>query len=216
MPKTTKAKEQVPAQGQQKAEPEPEVLTEKVKAPLILGFGDPPGRTFVFVGSEDDKGDAENKSCWYKISPTGGKAWIDAPALTGFVTNLSVTPRKWNKKWGYKLDITVMADREYVVRSGITTSFSKGIVHSMLLVEDFKKPLAIIAEHGDSTKVIFGNLMDADTRKLLIYKEAKQEKLLPLVAQIQEKLGVFVQTSESIKKVIDEAEAKEAGNANGQ
>lgn len=190
---------------------EPEVPVEQIvpqiDIPLKLGFGNPPGKVYVFVGGDVDDETKETYS-WYQFNyQAKTRIPIHSSALIGYVKGVRITPKKYKGKWGYKLDLNVVADEDYVIRSGLNTSFSKGIVHSLSLVDDFSKPLAILAVKGDEDKVVFGNLMDVETKKAYIFEGERSEKLGPLVFELQKKLDCQIQSFELIEKEIVEIEA---------
>ncbi|RCJ32124.1 hypothetical protein A6769_28625 [Nostoc punctiforme NIES-2108] len=53
-----------------------------------------------------------------------------------------------------KLDIVVSADELYVVRTGIETNFAKSFLLAASLVQDFSKPLIIVANAGDENTIL--------------------------------------------------------------
>jgi hypothetical protein len=164
-----------------------------------LGFGDIPGKTYIFIGADED-----SSSIWYKWDFNNNKRdSIEAPALIGYIEDVKLVPKIWNGKEGYKLDIHVVADKKYVIRSGVSTSFSNGISHQLSIVEDFSKPIAIAPKKGDTSKVVFSGLFDAETGNSYFFDGERNEKISPLIFKVQEKLGVEIQTTESLKEDMD-------------
>lgn len=160
---------------------------------IEMGFGPVPGKVFVFVGQ------GPHQSVWYKFdSDANEKIAIPHRALTGYLTNLRIVPKLFKDKVSYKLDVHISADEQYVVRSGVDTYFSQGLVHNLLMVDDFDEPLTFIAKPGNTDKIVFNSLMDPRTKTYYYFDGEKQEKLSPLVFQLQEKMGVEVQSKESI------------------
>lgn len=177
-------------------------------APIKVGFGPRPGvKCYVFVGA-DDGSEATDTYVWYILDSDGKKIPIHDGSLTGWVTNIRVVPRQWKGKWGYKVDTTLVADRLYVLRSGISTSFAKGMVNSLSTVPDLEKLITINAKKGDEGKVVFGDCSDPETGKSY-FCEKQETKLGPVVFKLQERLGLEVQSFDSIAAEIKEEEAKQ-------
>lgn len=160
---------------------------------IKFGFGPHPGKIYVFVGA-DEEGDT-----WYTLD-NGKPVPIKEPALTGFLTNISVTRREYKGKDNYKLDVTIDCIEEvYVLRSGIDTVFSKGLVGALMQIEDFLEPIIVTASMGDENKVVFCNVYDANSREKYKY-ETIEGSLFPIIQDLQNRLGVYRQTSEDLKK----------------
>ncbi|AUB41975.1 hypothetical protein COO91_08070 [Nostoc flagelliforme CCNUN1] len=90
-------------------------------------------------------------------------------ALTGYLSELRLTTKEFKGKDNLKLDIVVSADELYVIRTGVETNFAKSFLLAASLIQDFSKPLIIVANAGDENTV-FCNLYDAAS-KTKIYRE---------------------------------------------
>lgn len=180
-----------------------------INVPVQLGFQrQPPGRVFIYVGAEKEVGEPFN---WYVLGEDSIKIPIYENYLTGYVTGIRVTPKRWkDKPWGYKVDLSLRSDKEYVIRSGVETSFSKGLVNSLVKVEDLSRPICISVVPGTTeAKVVWCNILDGITGKGIFVKgENRAEKLSPLIFDLQARLGVEVQTGASIKQEIADHETR--------
>jgi len=176
------------------------------KVPINMGFGKRPGRVYVFIGAEDGVGEIPEYN-WYTLDDHGGQIPIFDNTLIGYITDIRIKPREYNKKWGYKVDVTVLADRHYVIRSGVDTQFSQGLINSLSMVDSFDKPICINVTRGDQGKVVFCDTSDPTTGKTW-FCETKATKLSSIVFPLQKVLGVVVQTAESIQQEIADEEAK--------
>lgn len=172
---------------------------------IKLGLGDVPGRAFIFIGGGSDT----DPYLWYFYDD--GQIPIREKGLTGRITKLKLTPKEFKNKWEYKLDVTVMADKEYVIRSGSTTSFSKGLVAKLSTIENLDTLFCIEPRPGNSDKVIFCNLHDLGEGKQVFFEGDMPDKISPLVFALQERLGCDIQSTDS---VLAEQEAiKERGSS---
>jgi hypothetical protein len=111
--------------------------------------------------------------------------------------------------------MSISADQEYVVRSGIKTTFTLGVIQSLMIVEDFKRPISIVPTPGDESKVIFGNVHDGITGKKFYVEPENREKepnISAIVYHLQRQLGVEVQSKDSIAAEKEEVQAREEAN----
>lgn len=134
---------------------------------IKLGLCNPPEPIYLFV----NQGELDGESfVWYKFNISQDKKIpVTQRALTGYLSELRLTTKEFKGKDNLKLDIVVSADELYVVRTGIETNFAKSFLLAASLIQDFSKPLIIVATAGDENTV-FCNLYDAAT-KTKIYRE---------------------------------------------
>ncbi|MBD2535303.1 hypothetical protein H6G97_40265 [Nostoc flagelliforme FACHB-838] len=136
-------------------------------AEIKLGLCNPPEPIYLFV----NQGEVDGESfVWYKFNISQEKK-IPVPqrALTGYLSELRLTTKEFKGKDNLKLDIVVSADELYVVRTGIETNFAKSFLLAASSVQDFSKPLIIVANAGEENTV-FCNLYDAAS-KTKVYRE---------------------------------------------
>lgn len=134
---------------------------------IKLGLCNPPEPIYLYV----NQGEVDGESyVWYKFNISQDKK-IPVPqrALTGYVSELRLTTKEFKGKDNLKLDIVVSADELYIIRTGVETNFAKSFLLAASLVQDFSKPLIIVANAGDENTV-FCNLYDAAS-KTKIYRE---------------------------------------------
>ncbi|MHC5771811.1 MAG: hypothetical protein ACYTXI_41085 [Nostoc sp.] len=161
-------------------------------AEIKLGLCNPPEPIYLYV----NQGEVDGESfVWYKFNISQEKK-IPVPqrALTGYLSELRLTTKEFKGKDNLKLDLVISADELYVVRTGVETNFAKSFLLAASLIQDFSKPLIIVANAGDENTV-FCNLYDAAT-KTKIYREWSRDlNWATIIRDIQSLLGA---TSNSI------------------
>jgi hypothetical protein len=108
-----------------------------------LGFHPPLTRLYVFVKNEGN-------ALWYYLDD-GQKRYIQDTALTGTLKHLEVKEVQTNFKTELKADFEIVADRRYVLRSGIDTAFTKGMLMTIAALEDaqLKQPITLELKPGE-------------------------------------------------------------------
>ena len=161
-------------------------------AEIKLGLCNPPEPIYLYVNQGEVDGEF---FVWYKFNISQEKK-IPVPqrALTGYLSELRLTTKEFKGKDNLKLDIVVSADELYVIRTGVETNFAKSFLLAASLIQDFSKPLIIVANAGDENTV-FCNLYDAAS-KTKIYREWSRDlNWATIIRDIQSLLGA---TSNSI------------------
>ncbi|MBD2535954.1 hypothetical protein H6G97_44180 [Nostoc flagelliforme FACHB-838] len=159
---------------------------------IKLGLCNPPEPIYLFV----NQGEVDGESyVWDKFNINqDNKIPVIQRALTGYLSELQLTTKEFKGKDNLKLDIVISADELYIVRTGIETNFAKSFLLAASIVQDFSKPLIIVANAGDENTV-FCNLYDAAT-KTKIYREWSRDlDWARIIRDIQSLLGA---TSNSI------------------
>jgi hypothetical protein len=165
---------------------------------IKLGLCNPPEPIYLYI----NQGEVDGESfVWYKFNISQEKK-IPVPqrALTGYLSELRLTTKEFKGKDNLKLDIVVSADELYVIRTGVETNFAKSFLLAASLVQDFSKPLIIVANGGDENTV-FCNLYDAAT-KTKIYREWSRDlDWVSIIRDIQTCLGGNSSTTPSTPKL---------------
>jgi hypothetical protein len=129
---------------------------------IKLGFGAIPKIQYIFVNHEAG-------SCWYMLSEDNQQIFIPEKALTCLITGIDCN-KKVETQFGvaYKTDLSVFADKPYVIRSGRESNFSKSLLRSLdgLSLEQLRSPLSITVSPGDNN-VVFCNIYDPQTYKII-------------------------------------------------
>lgn len=127
---------------------------------IKLGLCDEPVRRFLYI-SQDESGSG---SCWYSLDHSRNppvKIPIPQRGVKGYITGIRVANVK-TAKHGVKakLDIFIDAGEEsFAIRSGVETTFARGIIQSLLVIEeaDLARVLTIVAAPSkENTKIVFG------------------------------------------------------------
>ncbi|AUB44792.1 hypothetical protein COO91_11039 (plasmid) [Nostoc flagelliforme CCNUN1] len=136
-------------------------------AEIKLGLCNPPEPIYLYVKNAELGGESY---LWYHYDIDREKTIpVLQRALTGYLSELRLTTKEFKGKDNLKLDIVVSADELYVIRTGVETNFAKSFLLAASLIQDFSKPLIIVANAGDENTV-FCNLYDAAS-KTKIYRE---------------------------------------------
>jgi hypothetical protein len=157
-------------------------MTTEIK----LGLCNPPEPIYLYV----NQGEVDGESyVWYKFNISQDKKIpVTQRALTGYLSELRLTTKEFKGKDNLKLDIVVNADELYIVRTGVETNFAKSFLLAASLVQDFSKPLIIVANGGDENTV-FCNLYDAAS-KTKIYREwSRDADWATIIRDVQILLG---------------------------
>lgn len=127
---------------------------------IKLGFGSIPKAQYIYVNREED-------ACWYSLSEDEKIIPIHEKALTGVITAIECN-KSIETKFGIanKTDLSIMADKPYIIRSGRESYFSKSLLLSLdtLSVEQLQNPLTIAVYPGDKT-IVFCKMYDPATYK---------------------------------------------------
>lgn len=155
---------------------------------IRLGPGTSPDAVYWFVGEIEKDGVLHP---WYTFdNQAKAQVPVEYSALTGRVTGLRMKLQQFKGKDNVKLDILVMADRQYVIRTGVDTTFARGILLALELVDDFGPPLTIVAANSDKgEKVVFSRLYRASTNERVMIQWDKERKLFALIQKLQERMG---------------------------
>lgn len=168
-----------------------------------LGFGESPDQiTTIFVGEADENDDSG--AAWYTRDFEKEKNTPIAHAsITGFIYGLKVSKSTYKKKDSYKLNIRLNAGKRYQIRSGLDTYFSRGFILAFSSFLDAgndpkKVPITVAVRKGSEGNVIFCSLFNAETNAKIFVEWDGDAKLMPIVNEIQEILGVTVQTKDMV------------------
>ncbi|AFY45756.1 hypothetical protein [Nostoc sp. PCC 7107] len=154
-------------------------------AEIKLGLGNPPLPIYLYVNKLEIDGQAYG---WYNYDVSlDKKTPVAERALTGYLSELRVTGKDFKGKDNIKLDIVVFADDLYIVRSGIETNFSKSFLLTASLIEDFSRPLTIVATPGGEN-VVFCSLHDAISKTKIRRDWDANADWAGLLQQIQSRL----------------------------
>lgn len=153
---------------------------------IKLGLGNPPLPIYLYV----DKEVADNYTYgWHHYDPQQDKKTLVAErALTGYISEIKLTSKDFKGKENLKLDIVVLAEELYVIRSGIETIFTKSFLLAASLIEDYNKPLTIVANPGDE-KVVFCSIFNPQIRQRIRYQWDANADFAGMIERIQSRLS---------------------------
>lgn len=155
-------------------------------AEIKLGLGNPPLPIYLYVKKLEINGQVYG---WYNFDVALDKQTpIPQRALTGYISEIQLTDKDFKGKDNLKLDIFILADELYAVRSGIETNFTKSFLLAASVVEDFSRPLTIVATPGEEN-VVFCGLYDATTKTKIRRDWDTNADWAGLIQQIQSRLS---------------------------
>ncbi|MFQ4145660.1 hypothetical protein [Chlorogloeopsis sp. ULAP02] len=129
---------------------------------IKLGFGQIPKSQYIFVNRESDY-------CWYMLSEDKRQIPIYDKALTGVITGIEVN-KKVETSFGEaeKTDLSILADKPYIIRSGSDSYFSKSLLLSLdaLTFEQLRKPITITVSPGERT-IVFCAIYDPENYRAI-------------------------------------------------
>jgi hypothetical protein len=127
-----------------------------------LGFHAPLTKLYVFVKNEGN-------CLWYYLDE-GRKIYIQESALTGTIRSLEVKESQTSHGDRVKADFEIIADRRYVLRSGIESAFTKGMLMLIAALSDerLKRPITIEVKPGDEKSNVLVSGRDPQTFEPII------------------------------------------------
>lgn len=169
------------------------------------GLGDSPDPIYLFV-SESVGEDGEIHP-WHMFDHDAKKAIpVKDRALTGIITGLRMKMTQFKEKEAVKLQVTIappadVGGQPYVVQSGVETTFTRGILLALDLVDDYTQPLTLVVANGGE-KVVFGRLHRAVSGERIKVMWDKERKIFPLIQQLQKKLGQRPQSWADVQETL--------------
>lgn len=158
-------------------------MTPETYPPLGLGAFPVPIR--LYVGQETAGTD---KCGWYLFDiDKDMKTPIKEPALTGYLKAVQLIEKTSRRGDTVKLDITIQADKPYIVRSGLDTLFARGLLLALDLIESFDLPVTIGVVPGDEGKAVFARVYHQGAA--VRYERNDKAQLHPLLVKLAKKLG---------------------------
>ena len=136
---------------------------------LLLGLGPSPKPEYLYVSTEH--------------SPVGWHRWnhakaepirVEDPALTGYIVAVDTVEKEYKGAVNVKVNIHVSCgQRNYVIQSGLTTTFSKGVLGALCRLQPhhFRAPLTIAVTAGDEGKVVFGDVWNPANGQRIPFKD---------------------------------------------
>jgi|GEM_PF-1578562 len=148
-----------------------------------LGFGDP-RRDFVYVK-------AQGKSPWYKWENETAIP-IEERGLMAVVKGIEVVGIGEDKDFRHKLDLSVEADKPYVVRTGLETVSAKSLLLGLRHVQSLSSPLKIVAsiQEGNRGPYVTLSLFEGVRRVEIPFGEQDAiDDWLAIANEIRQRLG---------------------------
>lgn len=140
-----------------------------------LGFHQPLCRLYVFIKNEGN-------CLWYYLDD-GRKVYIPETALTGTLKSLEVKEASTSHGERLKADFEIVADRRYVLRSGVDSAFTRGMLMLIAALSDdrIKRPITIELKSGDEKGNVLVSARDPETFEPIrtgTWENAKWDELM--------------------------------------
>jgi hypothetical protein len=119
---------------------------------LTLGFGSPPKVRTIYANRQ------YSDCLWYFWNAAKNEHEpIEQTAITGHLEKLELEEKKFRNKSELKINLTVRAERPYVIQAGFDTLFGRGLLHALdkLPAEALRHPIMIAVEPGETDQVLF-------------------------------------------------------------
>jgi hypothetical protein len=156
-------------------------------AKIPLGFGHPPKPRYIYANRSNPP------HLWYMWSSNdNAPIQIEHDALTGTIVKLEIEDKDFRGKLDPKVNLTIQADRTYIIQSGLETEFTKGLLQALDMA-DLSGVTTIAVEAGGTDTVLFCRVYNSEGRSYYNpeWKEARcdTDTLRQLADRIQAKLG---------------------------
>jgi hypothetical protein len=130
-----------------------ELKAARTAAPAVpLGFSMPPKPRFIYANRQ------YSNCLWYFWNSAKNEHEpIEATALTGYVEKLEIEDKEFRGRTETKVNLTLRADRTYIIQAGFDTHFAHGLLHTLakLPAEAFRQPITVAVEPGETEQVLF-------------------------------------------------------------
>lgn len=162
-----------------------------------MGLGGAPDPIYLHVSeSIGEDGEVHPWHMW------DGKKQIPVKdrSLTGVLSNirLKLGP-EFKGKRPVKIQLRIDAGSQpYVLQAGVETTFTRGMLLALDMVDDISQPLMFVVANGGE-KVVFARLHLAANAERVKIMWDKERKLFPLVQKLQQKIGQKPQTWEDVQ-----------------
>jgi len=145
-----------------------QAILDEIKAarsappPVPLGLSSPPKPRFIYANRQ-----YANCLWYFWNSAKNEHEPIEATAITGWVEKLEIEEKEFRGRTEAKINLTVRAERLYVIQAGFETVFARGLLHTLakLPAEAFLQPIMIAVEPGETDQVLFSKVYNPATGK---------------------------------------------------
>lgn len=166
--------------------------TTQLESPLGLQMAPVP--TYIYVG------EGPNRRPWYFVKDSIQIAIVE-DSLVGRIVHIAHKVKTSERGDKDKLQIGILADKKYVLQSGLTTEFSKSLLQALLATsaDELSRVCRLIIRPGESTKVAFASLMveDVPVRASKDHVISSAREALDAIEAIAMKLGTKPSESQS-------------------
>jgi hypothetical protein len=168
-------------------------------AAVPLGFSSPPKPRFIYANRQ------YNDCLWYFWNGARNEHEpIESTAITGWVEKLEIEEKEFRGRTEAKVNLTLRADRPYVIQAGLDTIFARSLIYTLakLPAEAFRQPVMIAVEPGDTEAVLFCRIYNPANGKSVFapYPEdtdwrATAQRAIHKIEQIHAQTGATVDHS---------------------
>lgn len=136
---------------------------------------------------------------WHTYTRVDDKSTpIYSPAVRGILTGITMKQQEFQGKKNLKIDFRVKSgDRVWIIRSGVDTVFTRGVLLALDMIEDLTQPIVIHAKPADTS--VYGNVFLSNLERVVAEYDA-EKKLFPIAQALQGQLGQVPQTMAEIEQ----------------
>ncbi len=137
-----------------------EELQKANRPSIALGFGHPPRPAYIYANR------THPPYLWYTWDH-GANEPVEIPyhAVTGTIEKLEIETKEFRGKSEPKVNLSIRADRLYIIQAGIETLFGKGLLFTLskLPASALNQPITIAVEAGETEQVLFCKIYNPAT-----------------------------------------------------
>ena len=145
-----------------------------------LGFGPAPkSQIFIFCNRK-------HGGVWYTLDAQSQPEIIEHPALTGVIRKIEFKQVERRKAETSKLHCYIEAEKQYVLESGATSHFSKGLLSAIASIpfDELVRPITVVPlASTENPEVLFCNIYQGDKQVFAPYDDQTDWKSLSRTAK---------------------------------
>lgn len=154
------------------------------------------------------KGEDGRLAPWHTWDPNSDiTTQVYLPTVMGKLMGLKMSIKEFQGKENFKLDIRVQSgNRTWIIRSGVETVFTRGVLLGLTGVEDLSRPVKIYAQPADTT--VLGSVYNENNYRYVVQWD-DQAKLFPIIQDLQVALHLPKQEMSVIREEFEQRKRRD-------